>query len=124
MPGRTRRIPGYRLHRPTGQPVVTLARKDHYVTNRQHLSTTSGRAPSRPWRKEEGTGVSDQAQCNHCLGDLDEARGIRTGGIVPWRAKLLRHSVTAVANAFHDLRQPLFGELERPRIPAVGPLPF
>ena len=31
MPGRTRRIPGYRLHRPTGQPVVTLVRKDHYL---------------------------------------------------------------------------------------------
>ena len=31
MPGPTRRIPGYRLHRPTGQAVVTLARKDHYL---------------------------------------------------------------------------------------------
>src|SRR5690242_20543256 len=31
MPSRSSRIPSYRLHKPSGQAVVTLAGKDHYL---------------------------------------------------------------------------------------------
>ena len=31
MPAKTRRIPAYRLHKPTGQAVVRLESRDHYL---------------------------------------------------------------------------------------------
>lgn len=31
MPKLTKKLPSYRLHKPTGQPVVTLDGRDHYL---------------------------------------------------------------------------------------------